>query len=111
MDSASLEAARVLALFRLDSGKTVSREQWREAMASLEVGAFKDFAAADPIVASAVAGVKVFELAAPWTSKDAPLQVNWADGVGGSSGAGKANEVMTVMDGHDAAGYELLLRP
>ena len=54
MDSASLEAGRVLALCRLDSGKAVTREQWREKMASLEAGAFKDFAAADPLVASAV---------------------------------------------------------
>ena len=110
MDSASLEAGRVLALCRLDSGKAVSREQWREKMASLEAGAFKDFAAADPLVASAVAGVKVFELAAPWTSKDAPLQVNSAGGLGGSSGAGKASEVMTVMDGHDAVASHVGLK-
>ena len=110
MDSASLEAGRVLALCRLDSGKAVSREQWREKMASLEAGAFKDFAAADPLVASAVAGVKVFEIAAPWTSKDAPLQVNSAGGLGGSCGAGKASEVMTVMDGHDAVASHVGLK-
>ena len=76
-------------------------------MAALDAGTFTDFDHAGPLVSSAIAGLKLYEVSEPWSQNDAPLVTDATAAVrsnvmGTGAEPGHAREVMTVAEGHAA---------